>query len=195
MEICLVHRPKYDDWSHPQGQAQARRGRAGRGPARGAGGDRVTTARRGRACPRSAMSPTAAPSRSTYWAAEADRRARFAAGQRGRPDRLAAPGRGPRPAHPAARPDSSRRAARRRSTRTPDAGRRTGRVPERRPRSHTAKGPSRAPVRHTAFARRSWARGHASTEARTRPSGMVHLPFTTLPSAASPDLPNFGLTR
>ena len=39
-EILLVHRPAYDDWSFPKGQARARRARRGRGDPRGRGGDR-----------------------------------------------------------------------------------------------------------------------------------------------------------
>ena len=40
-EVLLVHRPKYDDWTLPEGQVRRRRVRRGVRPARGRGGDRA----------------------------------------------------------------------------------------------------------------------------------------------------------
>ncbi|MFE9558635.1 NUDIX hydrolase [Streptomyces sp. NPDC006692] len=71
VEICLVHRPKYDDWSHPKGKLK-------RGEAPLAGALREVLEETGFACVPGARLPTAhytdaqgRPKRVDYWAAEA----------------------------------------------------------------------------------------------------------------------------
>ncbi|MFI6686316.1 NUDIX hydrolase [Streptomyces sp. NPDC050485] len=71
LEICLVHRPKYDDWSHPKGKLKR-----GEGPL--AGALREVLEETGFACRPGTRLPTAhytdsqgRPKRVDYWAAEA----------------------------------------------------------------------------------------------------------------------------
>ncbi|MFE6131136.1 NUDIX hydrolase [Streptomyces sp. NPDC056437] len=70
LEICLVHRPKYDDWSHPKGKLK-------RGEDTLAGALREVLEETGHACVPGARLPTARyfangrPKQVTYWAAEA----------------------------------------------------------------------------------------------------------------------------
>ncbi|MFG2723156.1 NUDIX hydrolase [Streptomyces sp. NPDC048416] len=71
LEICLVHRPKYDDWSHPKGKLK-------RGEAALAGALREVLEETGFACVPGPRLPTAhytdpqgRPKRVAYWAAEA----------------------------------------------------------------------------------------------------------------------------
>ncbi|MEU7584151.1 NUDIX hydrolase [Streptomyces sp. NPDC041068] len=70
LEICLVHRPKYDDWSHPKGKLKR-----GEDPLDGA--LREVEEETGHRCAPGARLPTARylaqgrPKQVTYWAAEA----------------------------------------------------------------------------------------------------------------------------
>ncbi|WP_373687313.1 NUDIX hydrolase [Streptomyces lunaelactis] len=70
IEICLVHRPKYDDWSHPKGKLK-------RGEDALAGAVREVLEETGRSCVPGARLPTAhyianaRPKQVSYWAAEA----------------------------------------------------------------------------------------------------------------------------
>ncbi len=70
LEICLVHRPKYDDWSHPKGKLKR-----GEDPCRGA--LREVTEETGYAAVPGASLPTARypvngrPKQVRYWAARA----------------------------------------------------------------------------------------------------------------------------
>jgi len=70
LEICLVHRPKYDDWSHPKGKLK-------RGEAPLAGALREVEEETGYVATPGASLPTARyeangrPKQVTYWAAEA----------------------------------------------------------------------------------------------------------------------------
>ncbi|MEU0373465.1 NUDIX hydrolase [Streptomyces sp. NPDC006283] len=69
IEICLVHRPKYDDWSHPKGKLK--RGEDALGAAM-----REVREETGHRCVPGARLPTARylangrPKEVTYWAAE-----------------------------------------------------------------------------------------------------------------------------
>ncbi|MGX1886400.1 NUDIX hydrolase [Streptomyces sp. NPDC055287] len=70
LEICLVHRPKYDDWSHPKGKLKR-----GEDPLTGA--LREVLEETGHRCVPGAALPTlryvahGRPKRVSYWAAEA----------------------------------------------------------------------------------------------------------------------------
>src|SRR3954468_16505073 len=71
LEIALVHRPKYDDWSHPKGKLK-------RGEAALAGALREVLEETGHQCTPGAALPTVhytdgqgRPKRVEYWAAEA----------------------------------------------------------------------------------------------------------------------------
>ncbi|MFJ7078001.1 NUDIX hydrolase [Streptomyces sp. NPDC098781] len=70
LEICLVHRPKYDDWSHPKGKLK-------RGEAPLAGALREVAEETGHAAEPGAELPTMRyiandrPKEVRYWAAEA----------------------------------------------------------------------------------------------------------------------------
>ncbi|MFE0106578.1 NUDIX hydrolase [Streptomyces sp. NPDC059009] len=70
LEICLVHRPKYDDWSHPKGKLKR-----GESPLHGA--LREVEEETGHTCAPGAPLPTVRyvasgrPKRVHYWAAEA----------------------------------------------------------------------------------------------------------------------------
>lgn len=70
LEICLVHRPKYDDWSHPKGKLK-------RGEDTLAAALREVLEETGHRCVPGARLPTAEywargrPKHVTYWAAEA----------------------------------------------------------------------------------------------------------------------------
>ncbi|WP_329120507.1 NUDIX hydrolase [Streptomyces sp. NBC_01465] len=70
LEICLVHRPKYDDWSHPKGKLK-------RGEDALAGALREVLEETGHHCTPGARLPTLRyvanhrPKKVTYWAAEA----------------------------------------------------------------------------------------------------------------------------
>ncbi|MFI1400138.1 NUDIX hydrolase [Streptomyces sp. NPDC020681] len=70
VEICLVHRPKYDDWSHPKGKLK-------RGEDPLAGAVREVLEETGYGCVPGARLPTARyvangrPKQVSYWAAEA----------------------------------------------------------------------------------------------------------------------------
>ncbi len=71
IEICLVHRPKYDDWSHPKGKLK-------RDETALDGALREVLEETGFACAPGAVLPTAhytdgqgRPKRVQYWAAEA----------------------------------------------------------------------------------------------------------------------------
>ncbi|MEU9015493.1 NUDIX hydrolase [Streptomyces sp. NPDC048479] len=70
IEICLVHRPKYDDWSHPKGKLK-------RGEDALSGALREVLEETGHQCVPGARLPTAhyiangRPKQVTYWAAEA----------------------------------------------------------------------------------------------------------------------------
>ncbi|WP_240509046.1 NUDIX hydrolase [Streptomyces agglomeratus] len=70
LEICLVHRPKYDDWSHPKGKLK-------RGEDALAGALREVLEETGHHCAPGAELPTmryvanGRPKRVSYWAAEA----------------------------------------------------------------------------------------------------------------------------
>ncbi|MEV1020554.1 NUDIX hydrolase [Streptomyces sp. NPDC050264] len=70
LEICLVHRPKYDDWSHPKGKLKR-----GEDPLTGA--LREVREETGHACAPGATLPTVRylangrPKKVDYWAAEA----------------------------------------------------------------------------------------------------------------------------
>ncbi|OON78868.1 NUDIX hydrolase [Streptomyces tsukubensis] len=69
LEICLVHRPKYDDWSHPKGKLK-------RGEDTLAAALREVEEETGHRCAPGARLPTAyyevagRPKRVDYWAAE-----------------------------------------------------------------------------------------------------------------------------
>lgn len=69
IEICLVHRPKYDDWSHPKGKLK-------RGEDALAGAVREVLEETGYQCVPRARLPTAyyiangRPKQVSYWAAE-----------------------------------------------------------------------------------------------------------------------------
>ncbi|NEB76816.1 NUDIX hydrolase [Streptomyces sp. SID14478] len=71
LEICLVHRPKYDDWSHPKGKLK-------RGEEPLAGALREVREETGHTCTPGAVLPTVRyvvggrPKKVDYWAAEAD---------------------------------------------------------------------------------------------------------------------------
>ncbi|MER5954080.1 NUDIX hydrolase [Streptomyces sp. NPDC001893] len=70
IEVCLVHRPKYDDWSHPKGKLK-------RGEEALAGALREVEEETGFRCAPGARLPTTRyvaggrPKRVDYWAAEA----------------------------------------------------------------------------------------------------------------------------
>lgn len=70
IEVCLVHRPRYDDWSHPKGKLK-------RGEDPLAGALREVLEETGQRCRPGARLPTAhylangRPKRVDYWAAEA----------------------------------------------------------------------------------------------------------------------------
>ncbi|MFF2504860.1 NUDIX hydrolase [Streptomyces sp. NPDC058067] len=70
LEVCLVHRPKYDDWSHPKGKLKRREDAL-------AGALREVEEETGFRCAPGARLPTAhyvangRPKRVEYWAAEA----------------------------------------------------------------------------------------------------------------------------
>ncbi|WP_338698024.1 NUDIX hydrolase [Streptomyces sp. Q6] len=70
LEICLVHRPKYGDWSHPKGKLK-------RGEAPLAGALREVAEETGHSCTPGTTLPTVRyvangrPKRVDYWAAEA----------------------------------------------------------------------------------------------------------------------------
>ncbi|MFI0241899.1 NUDIX hydrolase [Streptomyces sp. NPDC016845] len=70
LEICLVHRPKYDDWSHPKGKLK-------RGESELDGALREVREETGQGCVPGATLPTARymvqgrPKTVAYWAAEA----------------------------------------------------------------------------------------------------------------------------
>ncbi|MBT2526122.1 NUDIX hydrolase [Streptomyces sp. ISL-99] len=70
LEICLVHRPKYDDWSHPKGKLK-------RAEDALAGAVREVLEETGHHCAPGAPLPTlryvanGRPKRVSYWAAEA----------------------------------------------------------------------------------------------------------------------------
>ncbi|MFF2330151.1 MULTISPECIES: NUDIX hydrolase [unclassified Streptomyces] len=70
LEICLVHRPRYDDWSHPKGKLK-------RGEAALDGALREVLEETGRRCVPGAPLPTVRytvngrPKEVAYWAAEA----------------------------------------------------------------------------------------------------------------------------
>ncbi|MGV9312811.1 NUDIX hydrolase [Streptomyces sp. NPDC003691] len=70
LEICLVHRPKYDDWSHPKGKLK-------RAEEAYAGAVRETREETGMECAPGAPLPTVRylvdgrPKEVRYWAAEA----------------------------------------------------------------------------------------------------------------------------
>lgn len=70
LEICLVHRPKYDDWSHPKGKLK-------RGESELDGARREVREETGQECVPGATLPTARyvvggrPKTVAYWAAEA----------------------------------------------------------------------------------------------------------------------------
>lgn len=70
LEICLVHRPRYDDWSHPKGKLK--RGESARDAAR-----REVLEETGHHCAPGAVLPTVRyavngrPKEVAYWAAEA----------------------------------------------------------------------------------------------------------------------------
>ncbi|MET7572743.1 NUDIX hydrolase [Streptomyces sp. NPDC005492] len=71
LEICLVHRPKYDDWSHPKGKLK-------RGEDPLAGARREVAEETGYTATPGAVLPTVRylangrPKQVRYWAAEAD---------------------------------------------------------------------------------------------------------------------------
>ncbi|MFD7297272.1 NUDIX hydrolase [Streptomyces sp. NPDC059897] len=70
VEICVVHRPKYDDWSHPKGKLK-------RGEDASAGAVREVREETGHDCALGAVLPTVRylasgrPKQVSYWAAEA----------------------------------------------------------------------------------------------------------------------------
>ncbi|MEV5607772.1 NUDIX hydrolase [Streptomyces sp. NPDC052225] len=70
LEICLVHRPKYDDWSHPKGKLK-------RGEDALTGALREVAEETGHSCTPGTTLPTVRyvangrPKRVDYWAAEA----------------------------------------------------------------------------------------------------------------------------
>jgi len=70
VEICLVHRPKYDDWSHPKGKLKR-----GEEPLAGAlrevGEETGYTAAPGARLPTARYEANGRPKQVTYWAAEA----------------------------------------------------------------------------------------------------------------------------
>ncbi|AEY90204.1 hypothetical protein SHJG_4936 [Streptomyces hygroscopicus subsp. jinggangensis 5008] len=70
LEICLVHRPKYDDWSHPKGKLKR-----GEDPLAGAlrevAEETGYTAALGAELPTLCYSANGRPKRVRYWAAEA----------------------------------------------------------------------------------------------------------------------------
>lgn len=109
LELCLVHRPKYDDWSHPKGKLKP-------GEAPLAGALREVAEETGYAAEPGAELPTVRylangrPKEVRYWAAAAGTGA-FAPLGRGRPHPVAVPGGGPHPPHPAPGPDPRGRAA------------------------------------------------------------------------------------
>ena len=70
LEICLIHRPKYDDWSHPKGKLKR-----GEDPLTGALREVVEetghTAQPGTELPTLRYSANGRPKQVRYWAAEA----------------------------------------------------------------------------------------------------------------------------
>jgi 8-oxo-dGTP diphosphatase len=98
VEVCLVHRPRYDDWSLPKGKldpgehllACAVR------EVEEETGHRVVL---GQPLPPSFTRSTVPPKRVHYWAARADDRARRGRDQGGRPGRVPPSRRGTAPAH------------------------------------------------------------------------------------------------
>jgi 8-oxo-dGTP diphosphatase len=70
LEICLIHRPKYGDWSHPKGKLKR-----GEDPLAGAlrevAEETGHTARTGAELPTVRYSANGRPKRVRYWAAEA----------------------------------------------------------------------------------------------------------------------------
>ncbi|CAM5698585.1 DNA mismatch repair protein MutT OS=Streptomyces antimycoticus OX=68175 GN=SSPO_055140 PE=4 SV=1 [Streptomyces antimycoticus] len=71
LEIALVHRPRYDGLVPPQGQAEARRGRAARRGARGRRGRPVPACAPGVVLPTLHYMAKGRPKEVRYWAAEA----------------------------------------------------------------------------------------------------------------------------
>lgn len=102
LEICLVHRPKYDDWSHPKGKLK-------RGEGFLTGALREVEEETGYDAVPGAVLPTlryvvgGRPKEVRYWAGEAAMRP-LRPERRGRPRALALPHRRTPPPHPAARP-------------------------------------------------------------------------------------------
>ena len=70
LEICLVHRPKYDDWSHPKGKLK-RGEEALAGALREVEEETGYTAEPGTELPTVCYMANGRPKRVRYWAAEA----------------------------------------------------------------------------------------------------------------------------
>ena len=80
LEVLVIHRPRYDDWTLPEGQDRARRRRSdGHGAARGVGGDRPALPPRARTWARSATSAKGRPKVVHYWSMQVDEDGTFAA--------------------------------------------------------------------------------------------------------------------
>ena len=69
-EVLLVHRPRYEDWTLPEGQARPGRDLGGGGAARGGGGGRRCAAGSAASCPTSHYENQGRPKRVRYWLME-----------------------------------------------------------------------------------------------------------------------------
>jgi 8-oxo-dGTP diphosphatase len=101
LELCVVHRPKYDDWSHPKGKLNPGED-ALAGALREVEEETGYTAAPGPELPTVHYLTGGRPKQVRYWAAEAVSGGFTELG--GGPHPVAAARGGPRPPHPAARP-------------------------------------------------------------------------------------------
>ena len=104
-EVCVVHRPRYDDWSFPKGKLDPGRELRGGGAARGGGGDRSALHAWRRSCQSSEYRDNKDRAEDRALLADGGRRGpRLRAQRRGRRAALAADGGGGGAAHLRARP-------------------------------------------------------------------------------------------